>query len=142
MPLFRLSQVMAKHCRPLILRPLSNILPIQICEPITVEKEIDWANLSPEDKEVFFSWLDEFFANFNAKLSVKTDANVRANASPATPFIAQAVSSSLYSFFAQLIIFVDPRSSQQCVNHYQQRLSLLSLILSLILSFHFTLLSY
>jgi transglutaminase-like putative cysteine protease len=23
---------------------------------------IDWANLSPEDKQVFFSWLDEFFA--------------------------------------------------------------------------------
>lgn len=29
-----------------------------------VENDIDWANLSPEDKEVFFSWLDEFFANF------------------------------------------------------------------------------
>lgn len=26
------------------------------------EKRIDWANLSPEDKHVFFSWLDEFFA--------------------------------------------------------------------------------
>lgn len=26
------------------------------------EPAIDWANLSPEDKEVFFSWLDEFFA--------------------------------------------------------------------------------
>ncbi|TEB33708.1 hypothetical protein FA13DRAFT_1789555 [Coprinellus micaceus] len=25
-------------------------------------KEIDWANLSQEDKEVFFSWLDEFFS--------------------------------------------------------------------------------
>ncbi|KZT05275.1 uncharacterized protein LAESUDRAFT_702502 [Laetiporus sulphureus 93-53] len=25
---------------------------------------IDWANLSPEDKEVFFSWLDEFFARY------------------------------------------------------------------------------
>jgi hypothetical protein len=25
---------------------------------------IDWANLSPEDKRVFFSWLDEFFANY------------------------------------------------------------------------------
>ncbi|KAJ3830448.1 hypothetical protein F5880DRAFT_781090 [Lentinula raphanica] len=25
------------------------------------ESEIDWANLSPDDKRVFFSWLDEFF---------------------------------------------------------------------------------
>jgi hypothetical protein len=72
----------------------------QVAPVITVEQEIDWANLSPEDKEVFFSWLDEFFANFNAKLSVKTDTNARANSSPATPFIAQAVSSTLYSFFA------------------------------------------
>ncbi|KAF9463366.1 hypothetical protein BDZ94DRAFT_1289818 [Collybia nuda] len=27
-------------------------------------QEIDWTNLSPEDKEVFFSWLDEFFGNY------------------------------------------------------------------------------
>lgn len=26
------------------------------------EPEIDWTNLSQEDKEVFFSWLDEFFS--------------------------------------------------------------------------------
>ncbi len=25
------------------------------------EPEIDWTNLSPEDKQVFFGWLDEFF---------------------------------------------------------------------------------
>ncbi|EJD50672.1 hypothetical protein AURDEDRAFT_112249, partial [Auricularia subglabra TFB-10046 SS5] len=34
-------------------------------EEYTEEPEdvhVDWANLSPEDKEVFFSWLDEFFA--------------------------------------------------------------------------------
>ncbi|KZP05812.1 hypothetical protein FIBSPDRAFT_877103 [Athelia psychrophila] len=28
--------------------------------------EIDWANLSEEDKQVFFSWLDEFFARYRA----------------------------------------------------------------------------
>ncbi|TFK37569.1 hypothetical protein BDQ12DRAFT_724023 [Crucibulum laeve] len=28
------------------------------------EENIDWANLSLEDKQVFFSWLDEFFAKF------------------------------------------------------------------------------
>ena len=25
---------------------------------------IDWANLSPKDKQIFFSWLDEFFARY------------------------------------------------------------------------------
>ncbi|RDB15095.1 hypothetical protein Hypma_005224 [Hypsizygus marmoreus] len=28
------------------------------------DQEIDWANLTTEDKEVFFSWLDEFFSKF------------------------------------------------------------------------------
>ncbi|KII84042.1 hypothetical protein PLICRDRAFT_57873 [Plicaturopsis crispa FD-325 SS-3] len=28
------------------------------------DDRIDWANLSQEDKEVFFSWLDEFFARY------------------------------------------------------------------------------
>ncbi|KAJ7789563.1 hypothetical protein B0H14DRAFT_2627091 [Mycena olivaceomarginata] len=28
----------------------------------TPEKEIDWVNLSAEDKEVLFGWLDEFFS--------------------------------------------------------------------------------
>jgi hypothetical protein len=27
-----------------------------------VSERIDWANLSPDDKSVFFGWLDEFFA--------------------------------------------------------------------------------
>ncbi|KAJ6614692.1 hypothetical protein B0H10DRAFT_2044366 [Mycena sp. CBHHK59/15] len=31
------------------------------------EKQIDWANLSPEDKVVLFSWLDEFFSRFLGK---------------------------------------------------------------------------
>jgi hypothetical protein len=29
---------------------------------------IDWANLSVEDKQVFFSWLDEFFARHSGKV--------------------------------------------------------------------------
>lgn len=29
------------------------------------DNEIDWVNLTPQDKEVFFSWLDEYFANFS-----------------------------------------------------------------------------
>lgn len=30
---------------------------------------IDWANLSQEDKETFFSWLDDFFAAYRKRLS-------------------------------------------------------------------------
>ena len=30
--------------------------------------KIDWANLSPEDKQVFFAWLDEFFAIYIEKM--------------------------------------------------------------------------
>ena len=36
---------------------------------------IDWANLSPEDKEVFFSWLDEFFARY-LKVAIPPRATV------------------------------------------------------------------
>ncbi|KAJ3513694.1 hypothetical protein NLJ89_g2812 [Agrocybe chaxingu] len=32
--------------------------------PSKAQPEIDWANLSPDDKQVFFDWLDEFFSNF------------------------------------------------------------------------------
>jgi hypothetical protein len=28
---------------------------------VNEEKKVDWGNLSGEDKEVFFGWLDEFF---------------------------------------------------------------------------------
>ena len=42
------------HARPKIPNP-----PTALSDP-----EIDWSNLSPEDKAVFFNWLDEFFANF------------------------------------------------------------------------------
>jgi hypothetical protein len=31
---------------------------------ITDVEKIDWANLSDDDKQAFFSWLDEFFARY------------------------------------------------------------------------------
>lgn len=42
------------HSRPIISQPPTP----------PSETEIDWSNLSPEDKHIFFGWLDEFFANF------------------------------------------------------------------------------
>lgn len=36
-------------------------------EPEANIDRVDWAHLSPEDKEVFFSWLDEFFAHYFKK---------------------------------------------------------------------------
>lgn len=30
----------------------------------STEDHIDWANLSQEDKDEFFSWLDEFFSRY------------------------------------------------------------------------------
>ncbi|KAH7924325.1 hypothetical protein BV22DRAFT_1035216 [Leucogyrophana mollusca] len=45
--------------------------------------EIDWANLTQEDKEVFFDWLDEFFSRFlNVELSPRTSASVRVSPLP------------------------------------------------------------
>lgn len=38
--------------------------PVYVREPESPLDEIDWANLSQEDKEEFFSWLDEFFDRF------------------------------------------------------------------------------
>ncbi|KAF8487258.1 hypothetical protein DFH94DRAFT_19880 [Russula ochroleuca] len=55
-----------------------------------VEK-IDWANLSVEDKQAFFAWLDEFFARYldgpppsNAR-SVPISTKSPANTTPAAP---------------------------------------------------------
>lgn len=40
-----------------------------VTEDYSVDQErIDWANLSQEDKEVFFGWLDEFFAAYIKRL--------------------------------------------------------------------------
>ena len=41
------------HPRPEISKP-----------PTSSETEIAWSNLSPEDKKIFFNWLDEFFTKF------------------------------------------------------------------------------
>ncbi|PPQ94289.1 hypothetical protein CVT25_004946 [Psilocybe cyanescens] len=38
--------------------------PRRVSPAVLAEDKIDWANLTPEDKQVFFDWLDEFFANF------------------------------------------------------------------------------
>ncbi|KAF9040072.1 hypothetical protein BJ165DRAFT_1495201 [Panaeolus papilionaceus] len=36
------------------------------------DTKIDWINISAEDKEVFFSWLDEFFANFSSTSTIQS----------------------------------------------------------------------
>ncbi|KAA1475684.1 hypothetical protein DENSPDRAFT_842493 [Dentipellis sp. KUC8613] len=51
-----------------------------------VEIEIEWASLSLEDKETFFAWLDEFFANYIRGLSKSP--------SPASYFTPSPASSS------------------------------------------------
>lgn len=50
-------------------------------------EKIDWANLSPEDKQVFFSWLDEFFERLlNIKIPPRqTDPSVQVASRPVTP---------------------------------------------------------
>lgn len=83
---------------------------LQIHKQTPVELEIDWVNISPEDKEVLFIWLDEFFANFKAKTSVKTDKTAGPNftslASHAAPLLAQAVSRNLYiKYILQFMLF-------------------------------------
>jgi len=48
-----------------------------------LEPVIDWANLSAEDKQVFFSWLDEFFARHSSKaLPPKSTSDTIAPAAP------------------------------------------------------------
>lgn len=44
------------------------------------DAEIDWTNLAPRDKEVFFSWLDEYFANFSpSRLATASNNEPRVN---------------------------------------------------------------
>ena len=59
------------------------------------ETEIDWSNLSPEDKHIFFSWLDEFFANFTPPRMV-SDAAV-AHCAPITSHAPPQSSVSIHS---------------------------------------------
>lgn len=40
---------------------------------------IDWANLSREDKQEFFVWLDEFFAKYLASLGRPIPASIQRN---------------------------------------------------------------
>ncbi|KAF8153973.1 hypothetical protein B0H34DRAFT_72531 [Crassisporium funariophilum] len=68
----------------------------------TAGTEIDWTNLSPEDKAVFFSWLDEYFANFTPPSNNKIEQAAahpgapshapppRAAPNDETPFISQS----------------------------------------------------
>ena len=52
------------HARPKIPKP-----------PTTLsDTEIDWSNLSPEDKTTFFNWLDEFFSNFTPSSNTRDAA--------------------------------------------------------------------
>jgi hypothetical protein len=59
-------------------------------------EEIDWANLSDEDKQAFFSWLDEFFARYlalsppamtapAASISAETSSNAPAPSPRSSP---------------------------------------------------------
>ncbi|KAF9474280.1 hypothetical protein BDN70DRAFT_884988 [Pholiota conissans] len=43
-------------------------------EILTEPEQINWTNLTPEDKGVFFSWLDEFFVNFTPPTSIRSAA--------------------------------------------------------------------
>ncbi len=43
----------------------------------TTTDEIDWANLSSEDKQAFFGWLDEFFARYLDGPSPPSSSNAR-----------------------------------------------------------------
>ncbi|KZW03240.1 hypothetical protein EXIGLDRAFT_725696 [Exidia glandulosa HHB12029] len=49
------------------------------------ETHVDWANLSQEDKEVFFSWLDEFFARSSHGSSSSTAKPAPPARRPALP---------------------------------------------------------
>ncbi|PSR72997.1 hypothetical protein PHLCEN_2v11101 [Hermanssonia centrifuga] len=50
-------------------------------------EHIDWINLSPEDKQALFAWLDEFFERFlNIKIpSRKIEPTIQRTSRPVTP---------------------------------------------------------
>jgi hypothetical protein len=50
------------------------------------DERIDWANLSDEDKQAFFAWLDEFFAQY---LGLPQPATVTALPIPSAPVSAE-----------------------------------------------------
>ena len=53
------------------------------------EPVIDWVNLSAEDKQVFFSWLDEFFARYSGNAAPPRSAS-DTNISSAPPVSTRA----------------------------------------------------
>lgn len=57
---------------------------------VNVER-IDWANLSDEDKQAFFAWLDEFFAQY---LGLPQPATVTSPLIPSVPVSAETSSSN------------------------------------------------
>lgn len=66
--------------------------------PADIEK-IDWTNLSPEDKQVFFSWLDEFFAKYlNLPVPPRSvEGTKKVIEKPATPPVAAPAPRALSS---------------------------------------------
>ncbi|PPQ69580.1 hypothetical protein CVT24_001380, partial [Panaeolus cyanescens] len=70
------------------------------------ETKIDWTNLSAEDKAVFFSWLDEFFANFsppvNATETKSTGGPVIHDPSSAPPPIRHSTKPELSTYPSRL----------------------------------------
>lgn len=70
--------------------------------PITAttssDTEIDWSNLSPEDKTVFFNWLDEFFANFKPPRDAAVAHRPAIATSSHAPPVQSSVEFHLYFF--------------------------------------------
>jgi hypothetical protein len=62
--------------------------------PPAASGKIDWVNLSQSDKEVFFSWLDEFFERrLNIKIPPRhTTPTVQVSSRPLTPLKAVSIS--------------------------------------------------
>jgi hypothetical protein len=54
------------------------------------ETKVDWANLSAEDKEAFFSWLDEYFSRMLG-IEIKPANQTRYNQSRSPPPIKHSV---------------------------------------------------
>ncbi|KAH9915325.1 uncharacterized protein B0H18DRAFT_940000 [Fomitopsis serialis] len=106
---------------PLPPPPVRSVSITRSLETIEDEK-IDWTNLSPEDKQVFFSWLDEFFARYlnlpvpprsveGTKKIVKEPATPLTLAAPA-PRTPSSVAATPCSFVVQDFIMSYPPSTQ------------------------------
>ena len=78
------------HARPKISKPPTS----------SSDTEIDWSNLSPEDKTTFFNWLDEFFANFTPPSNTRDAAVAHRPAIAASSHAPPPQSSVSYTFSA------------------------------------------